>query len=92
MVESSFPRIQATPYKPDPKDNEKIVRSLNRVMEGCVPLNHPKAALGRLYLAKRGLKRPMIDGLFFHPRLAYFDAEEHDHRLSRRHSGSRVFV
>ena len=72
-----LPRIQATPAaQTDPKDNEKIVRSLNRVMEGCVPLNHPKAALGRLYLAKRGLKRPMIDGLFFHPRLAYYDAEK----------------
>ena len=71
---SLTPRMQAIqPTKPVQKDNEKVVRSLNRVMDGCVHMNHHSAELGRLYLARRGLKRPMTGGLFFHPRLAYYD-------------------
>lgn len=70
------PRMQQMPVsKPVQKDNEKLVRSLNRVMEGCISMNHPHAELGRLYLARRGLKRPMTGGLYFHPRLAYYDPE-----------------
>ena len=58
------------------KDNEALSRSLNRVMEGCVPLTHRSAKPARLYLAHRGLRRPMIGGLFFHPRLAYHNGQE----------------
>lgn len=58
------------------KDNEALVRSLNRVMDGCVPMTHRSAEPGRLYLARRGLRRPMIGGLLFHPRLAYHNGEE----------------
>lgn len=44
------PRMQAIQVaKPVQKDNEKVVRSLNRVMDGCVHMNHHSAELGRLY-------------------------------------------
>jgi hypothetical protein len=71
------PRMQKIePAKVAQKDNTAMVNSLNRVMEGCVRLDHPSAELGRLYLARRGLKQPMTASLFFHPRLAYYDPKE----------------
>lgn len=70
-----LPRMQEIPQaKAVTKDNESLIRSLNRVMDGCLPMDHPDAQNGRLYLARRGLKHPMTSGIYYHPHLAYYDA------------------
>lgn len=69
-----LPRVQEMPKsESSQKDNEKVAYSLNRVMEGCCRLDDRRARIGQQYLLNRGLRRPMMAGLFFHPNLAYYD-------------------